>query len=78
MKCERPIELFTWSNRPWLQTDPCGVEAGGGMYMEFTFTGDPTTMMDRLCDDNRIASIAEHDEPLQTIVNSQLRDFYND
>ncbi len=27
MKCEQPIELFTWSNWPWLQTDPCGVEA---------------------------------------------------
>ncbi len=32
MKCERPIELFTWSDWPWLQTDPCGVEARRGAF----------------------------------------------
>ncbi len=27
MKCERPVEPHTWLNRPWFQTDPCGIEA---------------------------------------------------
>lgn len=51
---------------------------GGGMYMEFTFTGDPTAMMQRISEDTRIEGIADQDEPLQTIVNAQLEEFHSE
>ena len=50
---------------------------GGGMYMEFTFTGDPAAMMSRIIDDSRLGAIAEQEELLRTVVNSQLKDFHN-
>ena len=50
---------------------------GGGMYMEFTFTGDPAAMMNRIVDDTRLEAIAEQEELLRTVVNSQLKDFHN-
>ncbi len=50
---------------------------GGGMYMEFTFTGDPEAMMDRIVDDTRLEAIASQDELLRTVVNSQLKEFHD-
>lgn len=49
---------------------------GGGMYMEFTFTGDPEAMMDRIVDDSRLEGIASQEELLRTVVNSQLNEFH--
>lgn len=49
---------------------------GGGMYMEFTFTGDPAAMMNRLVDDTRLEAIANQEELLQTVINSQLKKFH--
>ena len=49
---------------------------GGGMFMEFTFTGDPEGMMKRIVDDTRLEAIAEQEELLRTVVNTQLRDFH--
>lgn len=49
---------------------------GGGMYMEFTFTGDPDAMMTRIVDDTRLETIAEQEELLRTVVNSQLKQFH--
>lgn len=50
---------------------------GGGMYMEFTFTGDPEAMMKRIVDDTRLEPITNQEVLLQTVVNSQLREFHN-
>lgn len=50
---------------------------GGGMYMEFTFTGDPEAMMNRIVDDTRLEAIANQEELLRTIVNSQLNQFHD-
>lgn len=49
---------------------------GGGMYMEFTFTGDPAAMMSRVEDDTRLGAIAEQEELLRAVVDSQLDDFH--
>nr|WP_304450137.1 orc1/cdc6 family replication initiation protein [Halomarina sp. PSRA2] len=49
---------------------------GGGMYMEFTFTGDPAAMMDRIVDDGRLKRISEQGELLQTVVTAQLKKFH--
>lgn len=49
---------------------------GGGMYMEFTFTGDPAAMMNRIVDDTRLEAIANQEELLQTVINSQLKKFH--
>ncbi len=49
---------------------------GGGMYMEFTFTGDPAAMMNRIVDDTRLEAIAEQEELLRTVINSQLQQFH--
>jgi cell division control protein 6 len=49
---------------------------GGGMYMEFTFTGSPEAMMTRIVDDTRLEKIVEQEELLQSIVNSQLSEFH--
>ncbi|WP_312912868.1 orc1/cdc6 family replication initiation protein [Natronosalvus caseinilyticus] len=51
---------------------------GGGMYMEFTFTGDPTGIMNRLTEDTRLESIADQEEFLRTVVNAQLNEFHQD
>jgi len=50
---------------------------GGGMYMEFTFTGDPAAMMNRIVDDTRLEAIANQEELLRSVVNSQLNEFHN-
>lgn len=50
---------------------------GGGMYMEFTFTGDPEAMMNRIIDDTRVEAVADQEELLRTVVNSQLKEFHN-
>jgi len=50
---------------------------GGGMYMEFTFTGDPAAMMNRIVDDTRLEGIAEQEELLRSVANSQLREFHD-
>ncbi len=50
---------------------------GGGMYMEFTFTGDPEAMMTRIIDDTRLEGIAEQEELLSSVVNAQLKEFHN-
>ena len=49
---------------------------GGGMYMEFTFTGDPEAMMTRIIDDTRLEGIAQQEELLNTVVNAQLNEFH--
>jgi cell division control protein 6 len=49
---------------------------GGGMYMEFTFTGDPTAIMDRIVEDTRLETISGQDELLQSVVNAQLNEFH--
>ena len=49
---------------------------GGGMYMEFTFTGDPTAIMDRIIISTRLESTDTKKELLQSVVNAQLDDFY--
>nr|WP_231587975.1 hypothetical protein [Halostagnicola sp. A56] len=50
---------------------------GGGMYMEFTFTGDPEAMMSRIVDDTRLEAIANQEDLLQSVVNAQLKEFHN-
>ncbi|GAA0275222.1 orc1/cdc6 family replication initiation protein [Halobacterium noricense] len=50
---------------------------GGGMYMEFTFTGDPEAMINRTVDDTRLEAIANQEDILQSVVNAQLREFRN-
>ena len=49
---------------------------GGGMYMEFTFTGDPTAIMDRIVEDTRLETVGDQAELLQSVVNAQLNDFH--
>ena len=49
---------------------------GGGMYMEFTFTGDPEAMMTRIVDDTRLEGIAQQEELLSSVVNAQLKEFH--
>jgi len=49
---------------------------GGGMYMEFTFTGDPTAIMDRIVEDTRLETISGQDELIQSVVNAQLNEFH--
>ncbi len=48
---------------------------GRGMYMQFRFTSDPTAIMNRIVEDTRLERIAEQENLLRTIVNTQLRDF---
>jgi archaeal cell division control protein 6 len=50
---------------------------GGGMYMEFTFTGDPKAMMNRIIEDTRLEAVAAQEDLLRTVVNAQLREFHN-
>jgi len=49
---------------------------GGGMYMEFTFTGDPEAMMTRIVDDSRLEGMAKQEELLRSVVNAQLKEFH--
>lgn len=49
---------------------------GGGMYMEFTFTGDPEAIMKRIVDDTRLEGIADQEELLRSVVNAQLKEFH--
>jgi len=49
---------------------------GRGMYMQFRFTGDPETIMERVGDNSRMESVANHQELLKTVVGSQLNEFY--
>ncbi|RJX47876.1 cell division control protein Cdc6 [Halonotius pteroides] len=51
---------------------------GGGMYMEFTFTGDPEAMMTRIVDDTRLEGIAQEKELLSSVVNAQLKEFHEE
>jgi cell division control protein 6 len=51
---------------------------GGGMYMEFTFTGDPEAIMQRIVEDTRLQRITDEEELLNTVVNSQLREFHEE
>lgn len=48
---------------------------GRGMYMEFTFTGDPETIMERIGDNARMEAVSNHQELLRTVVDSQLNEF---
>ncbi len=50
---------------------------GGGMYMEFTFTSTPTTMMKRIVEDTRLEGIVAQEEILSSIVNAQLKNFHD-
>jgi cell division control protein 6 len=45
---------------------------GGGMFMEFTFTGDPEAMMERISQNTRIKAIDMEEEMLESIVNAQM------
>ena len=47
------------------------------MYREFTFTGDPAAMTNRIVDDTRLEGIAEQEELLRSIANSQLWEFHD-
>ena len=49
---------------------------GGGMYMEFTFTGDPEAIMTRIADDTRLEGMADQEELLKSVVNAQLKEFH--
>lgn len=51
---------------------------GGGMYMEFTFTGDPEAIMIRIVDDTRLEGIAQQEELLSSVVNAQLKEFHEE
>ncbi len=51
---------------------------GGGMYMEFTFTGDPEGMMTRIVDDTRLEGIVKQQELLRSVVNAQLNEFHGE
>ena len=51
---------------------------GGGMYMEFTFTGDPEAIMTRIVDDTRLEGIAQQKELLSSVVNAQLKEFHEE
>jgi cell division control protein 6 len=48
---------------------------GGGMYMQFTFTGDPAAIMDRIVEDTRLKAIDTQEEILRSVVNAQLNEF---
>nr|WP_235158143.1 orc1/cdc6 family replication initiation protein [Halobacterium salinarum] len=48
---------------------------GGGMYMDFTFRGDPESMMHRVVDDTRLERVGTESERLHAVVNAQLREF---
>jgi len=47
------------------------------MYMEFTFTGIPEAMMNRIVDDTRLEAISDQEDLLQSVVNAQLKEFHN-
>jgi cell division control protein 6 len=49
---------------------------GGGMYMEFTFTSDPEMIMSRIVNNSRLEGISKQKEILDTVVNAQLKEFY--
>jgi cell division control protein 6 len=49
---------------------------GGGMYMEFTFTGDPEAIMARIANDTRLEGMADQEEFLKSVVNAQLKEFH--
>ncbi len=49
---------------------------GGGMYMEFTFTGDPEAIMTRIADDTRLERMIDQEELLKSVVNAQLKEFH--
>lgn len=51
---------------------------GGGMYMEFTFTGDPEAMMTRIVDDTRLGGVAQQVELLSSVVTAQLNEFHKE
>ena len=51
---------------------------GGGMYMQFTFTGDPAAIMDRIVEDTRLKAIDTQEEILRSVVNAQLNEFNED
>ncbi len=51
---------------------------GGGMHMEFTFTGDPEAMMTRIVDDTRLEGIVQQEELLSSVVNAQLKEFHDE
>lgn len=48
---------------------------GGGMYMVFTFTGDPEGMLARITEDTRLERIAGESELLRSVVNTQIKQF---
>jgi cell division control protein 6 len=48
---------------------------GGGMYMQFTFTGDPAAIMDRIVEDTRLKAIDTQEAILRSVVNAQLNEF---
>ena len=50
---------------------------GGGMYMEFTFIGDPEAMMQRVLDDTRLERIQDDNDLLRSVVNAQLKEFHS-
>jgi cell division control protein 6 len=47
------------------------------MYMEFTFTGDPDAIMERVVEDTRLERVREQDDLLQSVVTAQLREFHD-
>jgi cell division control protein 6 len=43
--------------------------------MQFTFTGDPAAIMDRIVEDTRLKAIDTQEEILRSVVNAQLNEF---
>jgi cell division control protein 6 len=50
---------------------------GGGMYMEFTFHGDPGSMMERIYDDSRLSLLEEKEDVLESVVHGRIQDHQN-
>ena len=48
---------------------------GGGMYMQFSFTGDPGEMLRRVATDTGLEESEEDEELLRTVVDAQLDQF---
>lgn len=48
---------------------------GGGMYMVFSFTGDPEGMLERVVEDTRLEDLRGDEDLLASVVDAQLEQF---
>lgn len=51
---------------------------GGGMYMEFKFAGDPSSIMARIVDDSRLELFDDSEGELQSKITTELNNFKKD